>query len=438
MTNIVTDSNNTYTTDSEPPVTATPTDEAPRRTPTRSQQGPSAGEAGGQQYPGTSSGEFGTAADRPGTRDMPTDDSSRDGTDMAINASQLTEEQYRGLFSWAKKAVKTVAKKVTDTVKDVAWSDVKNIVKTGLPIAGTAIGGFFGGPAGAAIGGKAGGFAGGLVRGMPETADELQARAIRALDSFEVESAQLDDIVAQVIDRTMPVVIDEMMKDFTERGSRGEGGPADDEVMERFWGKAFGAITEAIADELPWAIKKATQYLSDGGSRDTSTIDPLMVDPETAQRFWGPAFSAVISSIQSTLPALFQQATAGARGKPAGDGRITWQDLEQTRRLAGGDNITVTAQSSIDDPGTVEIALELPPHKSWWKGIQVRGADDSLIGSVDVEGEVKTGSVRVPAGALSASGACLLFTKADGVYKLPSSELPALGGRRVDFYWYAG
>jgi hypothetical protein len=253
-----------------------------------------------------------------------------------------------------------------------------------------------------------------------------------------VESAQLDDIVGQVIERTLPVVIDEMLRDFADRGSRGEGGPADDEVMERFWGKAFGKIAGAIADELPWAIKKVTQYLGDGGSRDANTIDPLMVDPEIAQRFWGPTFSAVISSIQSTLPALFQQAAGGARGVPAGDGRITWQDLEQTRRLARGDNITLTAQSSIDDPDTVEIALELPPHKSWWKGIQVRGANDSLIGSVDVEGEVKTGSVRVPADALSASGACLLFTKADGVYKLPASELPPLGGQRVNFYWYAG
>jgi hypothetical protein len=417
-----------------------PTEEAPRRTPSRTKQNAPSPGAGGQENEETNVEEIDIAAGEPDTRDMPTDstESLPDIADTTTYATWLTEEQYRGFFSWAKKAVKKVAKKVTNTVKGVAWSDIKNIVKTGLPIAGTAVGGFFGGPAGAAFGGKAGGFAGGFVREMPETADEQQARAMRALDADDVESAQLDDIVDQVIDRTLPVVIDEMSRDFADRGSRGESGPADDEVMERFWGNALGKIAGAIADELPWAIKKVTQYLDDGGSRDANAIDPLMVDPEIAQRFWGPAFSAVISSIQSTLPALFQQIAGGTRGVPLGDDRITWQDLEQTRRLGRGDNIALTGQSAIDDPDMVEIALELPPHKSWWKGIQVRGADDSLIGGVEVEGEVKTGSVRVPANALQTSGACLLFTNTDGVYKLPASELPPVGGQRVGFYWYAG
>jgi hypothetical protein len=421
------------TTEAAGPRTVSLTEKTPRRVPARSSESRALPDAGEHKGVGTEVDKSEIVAVEADARDIPADvaEPAPAVPEAATTDAQLTEEQYRGFFSWAKKAVKKVAKKVT-------WSDVKNVVKMGLPIAGTAVGGFFGGPAGAAVGGKAGGFAGGFVREIPEKADEQQTRALRALESFEVESAQLDAIVDQVIEQTLPVVIDEMARDFADRGSRGKGGPADDEVMERFWGKAFGKIAGAIADELPWAIKKVTQYLGDGGSRDANAIDPLMVDPEIAQRFWGPAFSAVISSIQSTLPALFQEIAAGSRGAPSSDDRITWQDLEQTRRLGRGDNITLIAKSSIDDYEMAEIALELPPHKSWWKGIQVRGADDSLIGSVDVEGEVRTASVRVPASALHQPGACMLFTKADGVYKLPGSELPQLGGQRVHFYWYAG
>lgn len=357
-----------------------------------------------------------------------------ESSEQLTDAGMPTEQEYRGWLSSIKKAATSVVKKVTSTVKDHA----KSAINAGLPIAGTAIGGFFGGPAGAALGGKAGAFAGGFVREMPETAEEAQSRAIQALDEFEVESAQLDQIIDQVLNETLPVVIDEISRDFSERGSRGEGGPADDEVMERFWGKAFGKIASAIADELPWAIKKATQYLGDGGSRDADSIDPLMLDPEVAQRFWGPAFSSIVTSLQSVLPTAFKLISGQSREVNAGDVTIEWQDLEETARLRGGDNIMVTGQSSIDDPSMVELSLELPPHKSWWKGLQVRGADDSVLASVDVEGATKTGSVRVAAEALRAPGARLVFTKADGLYKLPAAGLPDLAGKRVDFYWYAG
>jgi hypothetical protein len=251
-----------------------------------------------------------------------------------------------------------------------------------------------------------------------------------------VEAAQLAAIVDQIVEPALLVVIDEMERDAAERGTRGEGGPADDEVMERFWGKAFGKIAGALADELPWAITKVTQYLGNDGTRDATTIDPLMLDPETAQRLWAPALSAGIAAIQSTLPQLFEQ--FGGESRDPHDDRITWADLEQTARLASGDNVTVTSRSEIDDPESVEIALEIPPHKSWWKGIQVRGADDTVLGVVEVQGDRKTGLVRVPASALRAPGASVVFTKADGVYKLAASELPEPGGQRFSFYWYAG
>jgi hypothetical protein len=347
-------------------------------------------------------------------------------------AESFTEEEYRGWFSSIKKAVSSTVKKVGSAISDNA----KDIVKAGLPWAGGAIGGFFGGPAGAAIGGKAGSFAGGFVREVPETTEQAQSRTLRTLDALETQAAQLDAITNQVLDQTLPVVIDEIARDFAERGSRGEGGPADDEVMERFWGKAFGKIAGAIADELPWAIKKATQYLSDNSSRDTETIDPLMLDPEVAQRFWAPSFSTIVSSIQSMLPAAFSLIAGQSRAFQPVGGTIDWNQLESPGRLPGGDDIAVTGLTAIDDPTMVEFCLTLPDHKIWKKAVEVRGADDSMLASVEVEGATKSSTVRIAAGDLK--GARLVFTKADGLYTLPANALPELAGQRVDFYWYAG
>ncbi|MGH3703115.1 MAG: hypothetical protein ACRDT9_00660 [Agromyces sp.] len=354
-------------------------------------------------------------------------------TDSAAAVTgSFTEEEYRGWFSSIKKAVSSTVKKVGSAISDNA----KDIVKAGLPWAGGAIGGFFGGPAGAAIGGKAGSFAGGFVREVPETAEQAQARALRTLDDLETQAAQLDAITNQVLDQTLPVVIDEIARDFAERGSRGDGGPADDEVMERFWGKAFGKIAGAIADELPWAIKKATQYLSDSGSRDTETIDPLMLDPEVAQRFWAPSFSTIVSSIQSMLPAAFSLIAGQSRAFQPVGGTIVWNQLEAPGRLPGGDDIAVTGLTAIDDSTMVEFCLTLPDHKIWKKAVEVRAADDSMLASVEVEGAKKSSTVRIAAADLK--GARLVFTKADGLYTLPANALPELAGQRVDFYWYAG
>lgn len=350
------------------------------------------------------------------------------------DVSLPTEEDYRGWFSSIKKAVSSAAGKVKDAVAENA----KDVIKAGLPWAGSAIGGFFGGPAGATLGGKAGGIAGGFIREFPSAAEEAEARALRTLDEFQTQSAQLTAITNQVLDQTLPVLIDEIARDFADRAARGEGGPADDEVMERFWGKAFGKLAGVIADELPWAIKKVTQYLGDDGSRDVNAIDPLMLDPEVAQRFWGPAFSTIVTSIQSMLPTAFDLISGKSRSfQPAG-GTIDWQQLESASRLPGGDDITVTGMTQIEDPTAVELGLTIPDHKSWFKCVQVRGADDAVLASVEVEGATKTSSVRISADALQTAGARLVFAKADGLYTLPKKSLPELAGQRVDFYWYAG
>lgn len=377
----------------------------------------------------------GDGSEPPDQAGSPVDEAFESGSGpTGTDASLPTEEDYRGWLSSIGKAVSGAVNKVVGAVKDNA----KDVIKAGLPWAGSAVGGFFGGPAGAAFGGKAGGFASGFIREVPDTAEGEQARALRTLDEFETQAAQLNAITNQVLQQTLPVLIDEIARDNADRGARGEGGPADDEVMERFWGKAFGKLAGVIADELPWAIKKVTQYLGDDGSRDANAIDPLMLDPEVAQRFWGPAFSTIVTSIQSMLPTAFDLIAGKSRAYQPGGGTIDWQQLESSARLPGGDDITVTGLTPIEDPTAVELSLTIPDHKSWFKCVQVRGADDSVLASVEVEGLTKTSSVRISADALQTAGARLVFAKADGLYTLPKKSLPELAGQRVDFYWYAG
>ncbi|MFC9919606.1 hypothetical protein [Agromyces binzhouensis] len=404
---------------------------APRRTPSQSAESETR-DAGPDTFDAAVEFDVSISEDGSASASAPVgeEDALVDDSDAGIES--FTEQEYRGWFSSIKKAATGIVKKVSGAVKDNA----KDILKAGLPFAGSAIGGFFGGPAGAAIGGKAGSIAGGVVREVPETVEQARERALRTIDELETQAAQLDAIADQVLDQTLPVVIDEIARDFAERGARGEGGPADDEVMERFWGKAFGKIAGAIADELPWAIKKVTQYLSDSGSRDTETIDPLMLDPEVAQRFWAPAFSTIVSSIQSMLPDAFQLIAGQSRAFRPGSGEIDWQQLETIGRLPGGDDIAVTGLTAIEDPTMVEIGLTLPEHKSWKKAIEVRGADDTVLASVEVEGSTKSSTMRIGVDAIKE--ARLVFAKADGLYTLPAKSIPDLAGQRVDFYWYAG
>jgi uncharacterized protein (DUF697 family) len=89
--------------------------------------------------------------------------------------------------------VKRAAGAVRDFAKSSAGRAIGGVLKGAakklLPVAGTAIGGFFGGPAGASIGGKLGGFASGLFEGENFEEQEQSARQFVKMAQAAVKTA---------------------------------------------------------------------------------------------------------------------------------------------------------------------------------------------------------------------------------------------------------
>lgn len=363
---------------------------------------------------------------------MEAEDSAGQGDDQDEGAGaegsfvELSEEQYRSWFSSVKKFV---TQKATSVLKAGA--------QVALPAAGGALGGWLGGPVGGALGAKAGSFVGGQIREVDTESGYL--RAVQLAQQIETDQAQLEEIVAHVLNESVPVLVDALATEIQERQGRGISGPADDEVMERFWGNVIGKVVSVAANELPWAIKKATQYLDTfDRDADSGTINPIMVDPETSRRFWGPAIAAVVTSVQSALPEIFAALDAGSkRGDPSPDGAIPLDDFLSSQRLPGGDCIALLEPTAIEDSNSFELVLEIPPHKSWWKGLEVRAGDDSLVSSIEVGGDNRTATIRLSSQQLAAAGNVVL-SKADGAYKISGSELVQFAGQRLHFYWFAG
>lgn len=309
-----------------------------------------------------------------------------------------------------------------------------------LPKAGSAIGGLFG-SSGAAIGGQVGGAAGGILGGLfgRDATAVLEAETSRA-----VEEAQVEQVATNVMGEVIPYLIDELNRQTQDRASRGETGPFDDEAMERSWLDIVNVVTKVAAEHLPTAIKTASKIFGGFmGSRDVDQESPLMIDAEVAQRFFAPTLASVICTIQSQLPQLFQIVQSGAQRSIPRDAAISWQDLETTQRLWDNDNIALIGLTLIEDPDAVEIMLELAPHKSWWKGVQIQDSNGKFVKEATVESGRKVDFVRVPAQVLLSPGGYLVFSKSKafgvhtGMYRLPTAGLDQLRGKSAHFFWYA-
>ena len=70
---------------------------------------------------------------------------------------------------------------------------------------------------------------------------------------------------------------------------------------------------------------------------------------------------------------------------------IDWNDVVVSRRLNDGDVITASF-SSPSAANQTEYLLELAPHISWWKGLQVIDNNDQDMGLVEIEGGGGTSS----------------------------------------------
>lgn len=306
------------------------------------------------------------------------------------------------------------------------------------PKAGSAIGGLFGN---SKLGGKIGSGVGGVLGSLfgSRDLDGLEYDGYR-----ELEEAQLTHVATDCMNEAIPFIIDSLYQQTQERASRGETGSVDDETLERFWGGLVGPLSEVISMTLPSSIKKATQIFGGFmGSRDVETVEPLMVDAEVAQRFFGPVLAGIMSTVQATLPQLVKIIQDEDTDASSRDVSISWQDLETTKRFWDNDNIALLGLTPIEDPEAIEFVLELAPHKSWWKGLEIQDDNGTLVAEIGVEGSRKIAKTRVPAQVLLSPGGYLVFSKAKmfgvrtGMYRLATGGLTQLKGKRAHFFWYA-
>ncbi|GAA0794379.1 hypothetical protein [Spirilliplanes yamanashiensis] len=313
------------------------------------------------------------------------------------------------------------------------------------PQVGGAIGGLFGGNGaqiGSGVGGAIGNVVGGLFGGRAVAAAPLDVMLANEQLSRALDEQQTMQVVTTITQQCAPAVLAAVQQTMADRSARGETGDVDDETMERGWGFLTSVIADEVIKLAPAAIQAATKALgSVVGSRDVDEFTPLVVDTEMTQRFVLPTLQSLVTGVQQVLPQLFTL-VSGSRATPRDTG-ISWQDLQATKRLWDNDNIAAQDLQPLDNPDEIEIVLELAPHKTWWKGIQLQDDNGGFIAEIGVQDRTKTASVRVRADQLLSPGGYLVFMKAKafgvhtGMYRLATGGLDQLRGHRAHFFWYA-
>jgi len=111
-------------------------------------------------------------------------------------------------------------------------------------------------------------------------------------------------------------------------------------------------------------------------------------------------------------------------------------------RFWDNDFIRVVGQEDLGNQSTVGLVLELAPHLSWAKEIQVRDDNGALITRLQVQDATKVAEATVAADQILTNGS-LLFAKAKlfgimtGMYVLPTAGVTQLQGKRTHFRWMA-
>lgn len=269
-------------------------------------------------------------------------------------------------------------------------------------------------------------------RNENQSRDLATRQSPAAIDRF---LPQLLSLIGPVLNQVIPPLISQIQN---AREVRSEAATADSDPLERFLPVIFGGVVPPIVAALPSIL----QQLLGGGTR-SSAATPRLIDAETSTRYLGPILQSVLPAIATNLPQLFDLILGrGGSGPQTRDLGVSWQDFTQTHRLWDNDNISVRLEP-IDDANAVEIALEVPAHKTWWKSIQLQDDNGSTIHEVWVQDSKKSDSHRVEARILLETGGYLLFSKAKafgihtGMYRLSTAGLNDLRGQRAIFYWYA-
>ena len=118
---------------------------------------------------------------------------------------------------------------------------------------------------------------------------------------------------------------------------------------------------------------------------------------------------------------------------------IDWGDVEVSKRLNDGDIITVSFEDI--DPNTSEFILELAPHKTWWKGLQLLDNTDGQMDFIEVQDQTKlAGPITVPSGDIEVGGHVVLWkAKIFGIHTpmYLLAGLERVKGKRDTFRWVA-
>ncbi|MCX5009306.1 hypothetical protein OHB05_43120 [Streptomyces sp. NBC_00638] len=259
------------------------------------------------------------------------------------------------------------------------------------------------------------------------------ARSGKAMDR---SLAELVSLVGPLLSEVLPVLI-EMIHDAG--GAEG----LDDEALERFLPDLLGALVPVLVNALPSALQSVGGLLGGlfGTGRDSAAALPRVVDTEVSSRFLGPLLQAFLPAVAAGLPRLVALITG--QGAPASrDTAVTWQDFTKITRFWDNDIISLSSEP-IDDPNTVEVAILIPDHMTWWKGVQIQDDNGGFVAEIGVQDGHKYDVVRVDARLLLEPNGYLVFKKAKafgihtGMYRLATGGLDQLRGRRTTFHWSA-
>jgi hypothetical protein len=276
---------------------------------------------------------------------------------------------------------------------------------------------------------------------VPEVVKMFQSREAQSDDpdgAYERDLSQILATLGPVLTQVVPLLIDEISTVAQQRSRDGADPTLDDEALERFFPALLGTLIPPLVSTLPGAIQKISGLF--GAGRDGQVPLPRVVDSEVTTRFLGPIFQVLAPTLASTLPSLFSLVTGAAKR----DIGVSWLDFTETNRLSDNDNVALINNEPIGDPNMTEVVLELAPHKTWWKGIQVQDGTGAYVDEIGVQDNNKVASLTVASQILVDPGGYLLFMKAKafgvhtGMYRLNCGGLgEQLRGRRAHFYWYA-
>lgn len=331
------------------------------------------------------------------------------------------------------------------------------VASTFGPQIGSAVGGLFGGSAGAQSGSQIGGAVGGLLGNLggginlgglfggrsmlPVGLGDEVSDGVFAQRPLDLTSPLVQQCTLQCLGKITPELASVLQNWYPQMQSAGDGSRAAEAeiaALERFWPELSSWVTQQVASNLPGIMKTVTSTVMPLlGTRDTAQVTPLLTGTEANARWFLPVLGSVLTTVQENLPNMLA-VLGGSRASR--DTSITWTDLAVYGRFWDNDFIRVVGQEDLPDQNSVKLVLELAPHLSWAKEIQIRDDNGAVITRLQVRDATKWAEATVQADQILTNGS-LLFAKAKmfgvvtGMYVLPTAGLNELMGKTTHIRW---